>query len=74
MEQNIFLSWLLLLFGILILAASLFNWNYFFKLRKAQILIKKLGLNTTRIIYAILGLLFALFGANHLFNFGWLLF
>ncbi|MCW3807966.1 Imm17 family immunity protein [Plebeiibacterium marinum] len=70
MEQNNFLSWIFILFGCLILGAAIFNWNYFFKLRKAQMLVKAVGLTTARIIYAVLGLIFALTGANHLFNLG----
>ncbi len=68
MEQSNFLNWMLLAFGTLIFVAAIFNWQYFFKQRKAQMLIKLIGIMPTRILYAILGLLFALIGANYLFT------
>lgn len=68
MEQSRFLNIIFLFFGVLIFAAALFNWNYFFKQRKAQILTRYFGTNGTRVIYALLGLFFALVGANNLFN------
>ncbi len=68
MEQSNFLNWMLLLFGALIFGAALFNWQYFFKQRKAQMLIKLIGITATRLVYGLLGLLFALIGANYLFN------
>jgi small neutral amino acid transporter SnatA (MarC family) len=74
MEQSNVLNWALVLFGILILGASIFNWSYFFNLRKAQFLVRSFGLTTTRVIYAILGIIFTLVGANHLFNLGLLSF
>ncbi len=70
MDQSNFLNWILLIFGMLIFSAALFNWKYFFRLRKAQMLTKLIGLSATRILYGILGLLFALIGANYLFHLG----
>ncbi len=70
MEQSNFLNWMLFSVGILIFIAALFNWQYFFKQRKAQILIKLIGSFATRLLYGLLGLLFALIGANYLFNLG----
>jgi len=72
MEKNIIIDALLLIFGVLFVLASVFNWNYFFNLRKAQILTKSIGLTATRIIYAALGAFFALVGANHIFDLHWL--
>ncbi|TLX72414.1 hypothetical protein E9993_17935 [Labilibacter sediminis] len=68
MEQNNILSALFLFFGVLIFLASILNWSYFFKQRKAQILIRFFGINGARIFYALLGCFFALLGADHLFN------
>lgn len=68
MEESGFLNGLFLFFGLLIIMASLFNWDYFFKQRKAQFLIKALGVNGARIVYALLGLFFALVGADKLFG------
>ncbi len=70
MEHSLILNWILFLFGILIFGAALFNWQYFFKQRKAQMLIKSIGIIPTRVLYGILGLFFALIGANYLFNLG----
>ncbi|MCW3789119.1 Imm17 family immunity protein [Plebeiibacterium sediminum] len=70
MAQSNFLNWILLIFGLLIFAAALFNWQYFFKQRKAQMLTKVIGITGTRILYGILGLFFALIGANYLFELG----
>lgn len=68
MEQSIVLNGLFLFFGLILLIAALLNWHYFFNQRKAQFLIKALGINGARIIYALLGLFFALVGANQLFG------
>ncbi len=66
-ENGTLLNSLFLFFGVLLFVASVFNWKYFFGLRKAQILVKAIGLNATRIFYALLGLFFAVVGANQLF-------
>lgn len=68
MEQSIILNGLFLFFGLILFIAALFNWHYFFNQRKAQFLIKALGIKAARIIYALLGLFFALVGANQLFE------
>jgi len=69
-EDSTLLNGLFLFFGLVLFAASLLNWKYFFGLRKAQILVNAIGLNATRVIYALLGLLFAAVGANQLFGLG----
>ncbi len=69
-EDSVLLNGLFLFFGLLLFVASVFNWNKFFGLRKAQMLVKAIGLNATRIIYAVMGLFFALVGANQLFDLG----
>lgn len=68
MEESIILNGLFLFFGLILFIAALFNWHYFFNQRKAQFLIKALGINGARIVYALLGLFFALVGANQLFS------
>ncbi len=68
MEQSIILNGLFLFFGLILFIAALLNWHYFFNQRKAQFLIKAFGINGARIIYGLLGLFFALIGANQLFG------
>lgn len=70
MENSVVLNVLLLFFGIVIFAAAVFKWDYFFNQRKAQMLTKAIGLVGARIFYAVLGALFTLLGANQLFNLG----
>ncbi|WP_430816207.1 immunity 17 family protein [Carboxylicivirga sp. RSCT41] len=48
--------------GAIIFVASLTNWEWFFKQRRAQILVKAMGRNGARIFYALLGIFFAVFG------------
>ena len=71
MTQDTFIAYLLLSFGSLIFFAAVFNWNYFFGLRKAQLLIKYVGLTATRIIYGAFGLFFALVGSNKIWDLEW---
>ncbi len=68
MEKSSFLNALFLGFGVLVLLAAIFNWNYFFKQRKAKVFVNWFGLTGARIFYALLGLLFSLVGANQLFD------
>ena len=70
MEESVILNGLFLFFGVLIFVAAVFNWQYFFNQRKASMLVKAVGIAGARIIYAILGLFFALVGANQLFGLG----
>jgi len=71
MESNSFLDILFMLFGLLMFGAALFNWEYFFTQRKAQMLVKFAGIVGARLIYALLGLFFTLFGANSFFGLEW---
>ncbi|WP_439183632.1 immunity 17 family protein [Carboxylicivirga taeanensis] len=56
------LFYLMIGVGVLIFIASLTNWEWFFKQRRAQSMIKLMGRNGARIFYAILGAFFAGFG------------
>ncbi|MBR8537510.1 immunity 17 family protein [Carboxylicivirga mesophila] len=56
------LFYLMIGVGALIFMASLTNWEWFFKQRRAQTIIKLMGRNGARIFYAILGAFFAAFG------------
>lgn len=71
MESNGVLDILFMVFGLVMLGAALFNWEYFFKQRKAQILVKYTGIVGARLIYTVLGLFFTAFGANSFFSLGW---
>jgi hypothetical protein len=42
--------------GILTIAASIFNWDFFFEDRKAYIFVKIFGRQGARIFYSLLGL------------------
>ncbi len=48
--------------GALSLTASITNWEWFFKQRRAQSMIKLMGRSGARIFYAILGTFFVVFG------------
>ncbi len=61
MNQDI-LFYLMIGVGVLIFGASITNWEWFFKQRRAQIMIKLMGRNGARVFYALLGLFFAAFG------------
>jgi len=55
------LYYLMLILGVLIFVAAVTNWDWYFKQRRAQTMIKLLGRNGARVLYAALGLLFAVF-------------
>ncbi|MCT4586498.1 MAG: immunity 17 family protein [Carboxylicivirga sp.] len=48
--------------GLLIAIAAITNWEWYFKQRRAQTMIKLMGRNGARIFYAVLGLFFTVFG------------
>lgn len=56
------LFYVMLALGILILFAAITNWEWYFKQRRAQVMIKLMGRTGARIFYALLGLLFSGFG------------
>ncbi|MCU4176068.1 immunity 17 family protein [Carboxylicivirga sp. N1Y90] len=55
------LYYLMLVLGALIFIAAVTNWDWYFKQRRAQTMIKLMGRNGARILYAVLGLLFVFF-------------
>jgi len=56
------LFYLMIGVGVLTLIAALTNWEWFFKQRRAQSLIKLMGRNGARVFYALLGTLFSVIG------------
>jgi len=56
------LFYLMIGVGALMFIAALTNWEWFFKQRRAQTIIKLMGANGARIFYALLGAFFAVFG------------
>jgi len=47
--------------GTFTLLASLFNWDFFFKHKRAKFIVKTFGRNGSRIFYAIMGLILFFF-------------
>lgn len=45
------------LVGLLMLGASIFNWNWFFDSQNSQMIVKNVGRNRARWFYAALGVL-----------------
>jgi len=58
----VILFYLMIGVGILTLIAAITDWEWFFKQRRAQSLIKLMGRNGARIFYAFLGALFSVIG------------
>jgi hypothetical protein len=56
------LFYLMMGVGVLTIVASITNWEWFFKQRRAQTMVKLMGRNAARIFYALLGTFFAVFG------------
>ena len=56
------LFYLMIGVGILITFAAFTNWQWFFKQRRAQTMIKLMGRNGARVFYAVLGIFFSVFG------------
>jgi hypothetical protein len=56
------LFYLMMGVGAIILVASLTNWEWFFKQRRAQTMVNTMGRNGARFFYALLGIFFAVFG------------
>jgi small neutral amino acid transporter SnatA (MarC family) len=71
MESSAVLNYIFFVFGLIILMAAIFNWAYFFKQRKAQMLIRNFGEMGARIIYALLGLFFTMFGISKILDLPW---
>nr|WP_319401133.1 Imm17 family immunity protein [uncultured Carboxylicivirga sp.] len=62
MEKISFLFYLMVAFGLLLIVAAIINWEWYFKQRRAQIIIKSIGRTGARWLYGALGLFFAVFG------------
>lgn len=56
------LYYLMVAFGVLLIIAALTNWEWYFKQRRAQTMIKLMGPNGARWFYGLLGLIFTVFG------------
>ena len=62
MENMSFVFYLMIAFGVFLVIAAIINWEWYFKQRRAQIIIKSLGRNGARWLYGALGVFFALIG------------
>ena len=49
--------------GVLLIAVSLLNWDWYFSQRRAQRMINMVGRNCTRLFYALVGLALGVVGA-----------
>ena len=56
------LFYLMIGVGLLSIVASITNWEWFFKQRRAQMMVRLMGRNGARIFYALLGTFFAVVG------------
>ena len=56
------LYYLMLTFGVFLIIAALTNWEWYFKQRRAQTMIKLMGRNGARWFYGLLGFIFTVFG------------
>ncbi|MCU4155377.1 immunity 17 family protein [Carboxylicivirga sp. A043] len=56
------LFYLMMGVGAIIFVAALTNWEWFFKQRRAQTMVKAMGRRGARIFYALLGIFFSVFG------------
>lgn len=57
MSGHYFVQGLFVLAGIVALLASLMNWDWFFKARNAQLIVRNVGRPRARLFYGILGLI-----------------
>lgn len=57
MGPHYFVQGLFVLAGIVALLASLFNWDWFFKARNAQLIVRNVGRPRARLFYGVLGLI-----------------
>ncbi len=62
MEGMSIVFYLMIAFGLFLIVTSIFNWDWYFKQRRAQIIIKSLGRTGARWLYGMLGVLFAVIG------------
>lgn len=54
--------YLMIVFGAFLILTAIFNWDWYFKQRRAQIIIKSLGRTGARWLYGLLGVFFAVIG------------
>ncbi|MBK3519812.1 immunity 17 family protein [Carboxylicivirga marina] len=55
------LFYLMMGVGALIFVAAISNWEWFFKQRRAQVMIKLMGRTGARVFYGLLGAFFSIF-------------
>ena len=57
MLMHYLIQGIFVLVGLLVVLASLFNWDWFFKAQNTQLLVKNVGRKQARLFYAFLGTL-----------------
>jgi uncharacterized membrane protein YwzB len=57
MLMHYLIQGIFVLVGLLVVLASLFNWDWFFKAQNTQLLVKNVGRKQARLFYAFLGVL-----------------
>ena len=57
MLMHYLIQCIFVLVGLLVVLASLFNWDWFFKAQNTQLLVKNVGRKQARLFYAFLGVL-----------------
>ena len=57
MGGHYFVQGLFVVAGIVAILASLFNWDWFFKARNAQLIVRNVGRPRARLFYGVLGLI-----------------
>ncbi len=63
MEKMSIVYYLMVVFGIFLIIAAITNWEWYFKQRRAQSMIRMMGRNGARWFYGALGVFFAVFAA-----------
>ena len=57
MLMHYLIQGIFVLVGLLVVLASFFNWDWFFKAQNTQLLVKNVGRKQARLFYAFLGVL-----------------
>lgn len=57
MGPHTFIQGLFLLAGLTATLAAAFNWDWFFKARNAQMIVRNVGRNRARLFYGVLGVI-----------------
>ena len=55
--MHYFIQGIFVLVGLLAIAASLFNWDWFFQSQNTRFIVQNVGRKRARLFYAVLGLL-----------------